>query len=61
MQLGENQIKASPFALLIDLHAQNIPVPMYLAPGSYALAADIINLNFELGAFLRIDPVFAEK
>lgn len=34
---------------------------MYLAPGSYVKAAEIISFNLELGAFLHIEPVFAEK
>ena len=34
---------------------------MYIAPSDYSKASAIVKLNFELGAFLNIHPLFAEE
>ena len=55
------ELKASPFAILIELAMQHIPVPMYISSNDYGNATAIMKCNFELGAFLNLQPLLAEK
>ena len=61
VQVAGVELRPSPFALLLEISAQNVPLPMYVSAEMYKEAAEIIKLNLELCAFLFIVPVLAEQ
>ena len=45
---------------MIEIAAQRVPIPMFVAADMFGKAAEIMRLNFELCAFLQIVPVLAQ-